>query len=125
MELNYLTMFIATIAAVGFSTIWYMTLQGFLGRANGKMQSQPSALKIVAEFVRTFLLVYILAHVLKNVGALDWHDGLRHAFWLWLAFPLVIFFGLSVWENVKWKEFLVHSGDWLIKMGIISVILTL
>ncbi len=121
MTINYGAVAIATVVAVIFSTIWYMALNGF---RTTKRSGRPAVWKILVEVGRSGLFAFILAHVFVNLHVATVADSIRHDFWLWLAFPAILFFGLVVWEDMPWRDGLVHSGDWLGKLLLISIILT-
>ncbi len=122
MTIHYTAVAVATLAAVVFSTFWYMALNGF---RTTKRNGRPPAWKILIEVGRSGLFAYILAHIFVNLRVTTVADGLRHGFWLWLAFPAILFLGLVVWEGMPWRDGLVHSGDWIGKMLLISAILTI
>jgi hypothetical protein len=44
---------------------------------------------------------------------------------MWVAFPGTLIVGSVTRENVPWKLGAIHAGDWLAKLLIISVIVTL
>jgi hypothetical protein len=44
---------------------------------------------------------------------------------LWIAFPVVLLVGSVTQENVPWKLAAIHAGDWLAKLLIIAVIVSL
>jgi hypothetical protein len=44
---------------------------------------------------------------------------------LWLGFPLVLLTGSMIWDRVPTVTALLHAGDWLLKLLVISVIVGL
>jgi Protein of unknown function (DUF1761) len=44
---------------------------------------------------------------------------------LWLGFPLVLLTGSMLWDRVPAATALLHAGDWLLKLLVISVIVGL
>jgi len=38
---------------------------------------------------------------------------------------VIILTGSVLWENTPWKVAAIHAGDWLVKLLVISVIVTL
>jgi hypothetical protein len=44
---------------------------------------------------------------------------------LWLGFPLVLLTGTMIWDLVPTVTALLHAGDWLLKLLVISVIVGL
>ncbi len=121
METNYIAMMIAAVAAFVWSTLYYLVLNKLTG--SSEANNKPPAWKLGAEIVRNFGFVFILAHVFAKLGVIHVSDGLRHSFWLWLAFPVVLFAGTSMWEDMSWKTAVSHMGDWLVKMALIASIL--
>jgi hypothetical protein len=44
---------------------------------------------------------------------------------LWAGFPLVLLTGSIIWDKVPPVTALLHAGDWLLKLVVISVIVGL
>ena len=44
---------------------------------------------------------------------------------LWIGFPVILLTGSIIWENVPWKVAAIHAGDWLVKMLVISIIVSM
>jgi hypothetical protein len=44
---------------------------------------------------------------------------------LWLGFPFVLLTGSMMWEKVPAVTAILHAGDWLLKLIVISVIVGL
>jgi len=62
--------------------------------------------------------------LLKATGS----TGLKAAFsltaWLWV-FPVMILLGSILHENVPWDLGAIHAGDWLIKLLVVTIIVSL
>ena len=43
---------------------------------------------------------------------------------LWIAFPVVLLIGSVTHENVPWKLAAIHAGDWLAKLVILAIVVT-
>jgi hypothetical protein len=43
---------------------------------------------------------------------------------LWVGFPFVLLTGAIMWEDVPRKLAAIHAGDWLVKMALITAILS-
>lgn len=121
MESNYLAMVVATVASVVWSILYYMALSKVIKMPDGG--SRPAVWKVLVELLRNFAFVFILAHVFSKLGVTHIADGLRHGFWLWLGFPVILFAGISIWEDMSWKISLSHMGDWLVKILLIASLL--
>jgi hypothetical protein len=58
-------------------------------------------------------------------GGIDaWTGGLVLGLALWLGFPLVLWTGAVVHENTPWQLAAIHGGDWLVKLLVVSVIVS-
>jgi len=44
---------------------------------------------------------------------------------LWLGFPFVLLTGSMMWEKVPAVTAMLHAGDWLLKLVVISVMVGL
>src|SRR5918992_5696918 len=44
---------------------------------------------------------------------------------LWIAFPVVLLIGSVIWEREPPMLVTIHAGDWLLKLLVIAVIVTL
>jgi hypothetical protein len=79
----------------------------------------------VGEEARALLVVVAIAALAArgDVGGPAAVVGIALA--LWLAFPVVLLTGSVVHENVAWQVAAVHAGDWLLKLLLITGIVTL
>ena len=66
-----------------------------------------------------------LAWLLTATGMSDLAGAVRLALLLWLAFPVLILAGSTMWENVPWRLALIHAGDWFVKLVLVAVALAL
>ena len=53
----------------------------------------------------------------------DWRSGIALALWLWFGFSAMMWLGAVMWEKTPWQIAAIHSGDWLVKTLLISIIL--
>jgi hypothetical protein len=125
LKTNYLAVFVASIAAFIESPVWYIIFSDQatkLSPAMAAMTSPPPA-NLVIEFIRSLIVAYVLSYLILRLG-LNWLGAIRLGFLLWLAFPAVLLTGSVIWENVPWLLAVIHSGDWLVKILLISFIVT-
>ena len=127
MKLNYWAVIVAAIAAFVVSSLYYSPLLlGNVWRSVDPVASvgmKPSMCKALAELARTFLITLVLARLIAMLGTADWKSALRLALWLWFGFSALMWSGAIMWEKTPWQIAAIHSGDWLIKTVLISVIL--
>jgi len=127
-ELSYLAVVMATVAAFVFSSAWYMVF----GKARMKLLGnnrdtdadvrRVSAGKILFEVIRSFVVVFVIAHLLALAGILGWRDAAQFGLWLG-TFPVMILVGSVLWDKRPWKLAAIHAGDWLFKILLVAVIL--
>jgi hypothetical protein len=44
---------------------------------------------------------------------------------VWAGFPLVLWTGAVVQEGLPWRLAVIHAGDWLVKLPLVAVVVTL
>ena len=130
--INYWAVVVAAVAAFVMSAVWYSPL--LFGNAYVRLRGlDPSAMgdmkmpvgTIVAEFVRALIVAFVLARFVVLVGADDWMDAVLLGVWAWIGFPAMILLGSVIHENVPWKLAAIHVGDWLVKLLLIAIILSI
>lgn len=126
-EINHWAVVVAAVAAFVLSTIWY------IGFAKQRAELSPAAMadvrkpqpaKMALEIVRNIVLAYVLAYFVVGLGVTTWPAAIKFALLAWVGFPFLLLTGSVMWENVPWKLAAIHSGDWLIKLLAIVVILS-
>jgi hypothetical protein len=123
-RVNFLALTVVVVVAFIASSFWYSPLlfgQEFLELSGLATAPTPNAAKALCELFRTFVLAYVVAHLVLRLNIADWRDALRFGLWLWVGFPVVLLTGSMLWQNVPWQLALIHSGDWLIKLILIPV----
>ena len=129
-RISHLAIVVALAAAAVVSSVWYSPflfgkLWVELRNANsvGVTDMAMPAWKIAVDLVRELVVVYVLARIISGLGIVDWKGALSLGFWVWLGFPVQMLVGASLWDNKPWTLDLIHAGDWLMKMLLISLIL--
>jgi hypothetical protein len=130
-EINGWAVVVAAAAAFLASSVWYiafgkqrMKLLGHDPGARADMRRVP-AWKKLAESVRGLVVAYVLARLVVLLGVADWRSAVQLGVWVWIGFPLMILVGSVLWDRRPWKLAAIHSGDWLLKLLIMAVILAL
>jgi hypothetical protein len=78
----------------------------------------------VVEIGKGLVIAFVVAWLAAIGGLTGWTDGLLLGLGLWAAFPVMLLISSVVHENVSWKLAALHAGDWLVKLLIIAVIVT-
>jgi hypothetical protein len=124
-HLNYLPIVTAGVAVFVFAAIYYTVLapkRAKLSSAAASARPRPGLM--VIELGKSLLVAAVVAELASLVGATNVGRGVALGLALWIAFPVVLLAGSITYENVPWKLGAIHSGDWLGKLVIISVIVT-
>jgi hypothetical protein len=124
-HVNFLAFAVVAVVAFIASSLWYSPLlfgRQFLELSGFAASPKPSAVKALCELFRTFVLAYVIARIVLLGNIVDWKGALRLGLWLWIGFPVVLLTGSMLWQNVPWQLAAIHSGDWLIKLILIPVV---
>lgn len=127
MHINYLAVLVAAVAAFVGSSVYYL----IFGKALAALLPADSvavdmrkvpAWKKGAEFLRGFVVAFVVAIFVAQFGVVDWKGALGLAVLVWFGFPFMILTGSVLWDNRPWKFAAIHSGDWLMKLVLMAVI---
>lgn len=125
MDLNYAAIAVATVAAFLSAFAYYAVLGNLLVAYGSAAPQRPPAWIVPIELLRTLVLTVVVAGIAAKVATADWFDAVQLALALWVGFPAVLLSGSVVHENVNPKLAALHSGDWLLKLLVITLIVTL
>ena len=76
------------------------------------------------EILRCLVLALVVAGLASQGEIDDAGGGLVLGLALWVGFPLVLWTGAVVHERTPVKLAAIHAGDWLVKLLLISVIVS-
>lgn len=116
---------VAVLCAFVASSLWYSPLlfgTQFLKLSGMGATTGPAGLKIAAELVRDVLLASAISWLLSRHRSRDGRAVLAFVAVLWFGFPFVLLSGSVMWQNVPPELALIHSGDWLMKIGFMTVV---
>jgi hypothetical protein len=126
-ELNPLAIVVAAVIVFVVSTVYYIV---FAARMVDLRQGNEDAggvqpWKIGVEIVRSLVLATVIAGLVVLLGVTDLGGALQLALALWIGFPVILLVGSVIWENVNPALATIHAGDWLLKLVIVSGVVTL
>ena len=131
-HVNYMAVLVATIVVFVLGWLWYSPLLFYkpwmrargmdpaVAMAGAKM---PTG-KLAIELVRCFVLAYIVAHFVAALGITNWLVAAHFGLLLWIGLPVVLLVGSVIWDNVPVKVAVIHAGDWLVKLLVIPIIVS-
>lgn len=127
-ELNWLAIAVAAVAVLVVSTVYYVVFGKQLQRlspAYGDANAPPTPWRVAVELVRSFVAATVVAGLASLIGITDLGGAIQLGLALWIGFPVVLLTGSVIWEKVPPMLAAIHTGDWLLKLLIITVIVTL
>ncbi len=125
-KINYWAVVVAALAAFLMSSLYYSPL--LLGNVwlavdpGSAAGTTPSIGRVLGEIVRTLVITFVVARLIALLGGSDWKGAVRLALWVWFGFSGVMWVGAIMWEKTPWQVAAIHSGDWLLKIILIAVI---
>lgn len=125
-DLNYLAIVVAAAVAFVVSFGWYTVFGrqlAVLSEAYAAAE-RPPAWKLGVELARSLVVAAVLAGFADRMGVTDWAGAVLLGLVAWVGFPLVLLTGSVIWENVPPKLAGIHAGDWLVKLLVIAVIVS-
>ena len=132
LPVNYVAVLVAAVAVFVLGWLWYspllfykpwMRLRGMDPVAAMAGAKMPGG-KLVIELARCLVLAYIIARFVALLGVTSWMNAVHFGFFLWIGFPVILLTGSVLWENIPWKVAAIHAGDWLVKLVVISIIVS-
>jgi hypothetical protein len=133
MHVNYLAVLVAAVAVFVLGWLWYspllffkpwMRLRGMDPAAAMSGAKMPGG-KLFIEFARCLVLAFVIAHFVGALGVSSWMGAVHFGLFVWIGFPVILLTGSVLWDNVPWKVAAIHGGDWLVKMLVIPIIVSL
>lgn len=116
---------LASVCAFVASSLWYSHVlfgRQFLALSGVAVSAKPDVLNTVAEILRNLLLAFVISWLLTRQKASRLRAALGLAAMLWLGFPFTLLSGSVLWQNVPVELALIHCGDWLIKILLMTLI---
>ena len=132
MHVNYVAVLVAAVAVFVLGWLWYspllfykpwMRLRGLDPVAAMASAKMPGG-KLLVEFARCLVLAYVIARFAALLNLSSGFGAVHFGLFLWIGFPVILLTGSVLWDNVPWKVAAIHSGDWLVKMLVIPIIVT-
>jgi hypothetical protein len=126
-DVNIFAILAATIVAFALSSTYYIVLGEQLAEVSDAAAAgeQPPPWKIAAELLRSAAIVAVIAGLASQTETHEWTGGLLLGMALWVGFPLMLWAGAMLHERTPWKLAAIHAGDWLIKLLVVTVIVSI
>jgi hypothetical protein len=132
-HVNYMAVLVAAIVVFVLGWLWYSPLLFYkpwmrargLDPAAAMANAKMPLGNLVIELLRCLVLAFIVAHLVAAVGITNWMVAAHFGLLLWVGFPVVLLTGAVIWDNVPVKVAAIHAGDWLVKLLVIPIIVSM
>ena len=125
--INYPAVVVAAVVALVFSAVYYGALATTAAQYSAAWAEQSGSpiITLAFELGKGIVLALVVAGIVRAIGIDNLAGALALAIILWLAFPVLLLAGSVIHENVAWQLAAIHAGDWLAKLAIVAVIVTI
>ena len=125
-EVSYLAVAVAAVAAFVISSIYYAVLGKQLAALSPAYADagRPPPWKLLVEIVRSLIVATVLACLAAKLEITDVTGALLLGLSMWIGFPVVLLAGSVLWEKVPPKLATIHAGDWLLKLLAVTIIVS-
>jgi hypothetical protein len=125
-DIHYMAVGVATVAAFVLSTAYYIAFGRQYAELRGlspeAAAARPPAWKVLLELLRSLVVASVVAGLADLLEITEWAEAATLAVSLWVAFPATLLAGSVIWDDVPPRLAAIHSGDWLMKLLLIAVI---
>jgi len=115
---GFVSLFLGSTYYAVFATKWAQLSDA------GARAGRPKPSRVAAELLRSLLLAAVIAGLASRGDIETAAGGLLLGLALWVGFPFVLWTGAMLWENTAWRLAALHAGDWLLKLLIIGIIVS-
>ena len=126
-DLNVFAVLVSAVAAFLASGAYYAVLGSRLAQLSPAYAGpgRPVAVTAAVEVVRGAVVATAVAWLVLTLDLGGLAPALLFALVLWVAFPVVLLAGSVFHERVPAALAAIHAGDWLLKLVLITSIVTL
>jgi hypothetical protein len=122
-EIEILAVLAATVAAFVSGGAYYAVFGEQLVAVSDAPEQMPPW-KLAVELGRCLILAAVVAGLASQGEIDEWTGGLLLGLALWIGFPFVLWTGAMLHENTPFKLAALHGGDWLLKLLLVAVIVS-
>ncbi|SFO01320.1 Protein of unknown function [Geodermatophilus obscurus] len=119
---------VAAAAGAAFvaSSAWYAAFGSRLAGLDEAYAGPPRSPTVVApvELLRSGVVATGVSVLVDRLPARGPREALALGTGLWAAFPVVLLTGSVFHEKVPWRLAAIHAGDWLLKLLLVSAVVS-
>lgn len=135
-DINYWAVLVSAVVSMIIGGLWYspvlfgnlwMKLSGITEKSMNEMKKKGGSAgkSYFWSFIMTLISMYVLAHFVKYVSAVNFMDGIQLGAWAWLGFMVPLALNEVLWGGKSMKLFLLNAAHHLIAVcvgaGILAV----
>jgi Protein of unknown function (DUF1761) len=133
-DVGLVPILVSAVVVFVVSSGWYvafgaqraaMLAQTASGVAAAESADRPPVWKMLVELGRSAVVATLIALLVGALSITDLPGALALGLGLWVAFPVVLLVGSVIWDDVPPAMAALHAGDWLLKLLIIALIVTI
>jgi amino acid permease len=125
-DIDPVVILVATVVCFALGAVYYAVLGTRLaelsGTAGSHVKAPPWAL--VVEVLRCLVLAAVVVGLAAQARVDGLTGGLVLGLILWIGFPVVLWIGAIVHENIRWRLAAIHAGDWLVKLLVVGAVVS-
>ena len=129
--LNVPAVLVSGVAGAVVTPLWYIAFKDVHAqlvqpgsRQIVDFKTAPASSKVI-DLLRGFLVAFVLAYLVDGTEVTTVAGAVGLAALLWLGFPVVLLIAPVIWGGEPWKLAVLHAGDWLVKLVVMSAVLGL
>ncbi len=125
-EVNFVTVLLAAVAAMVVGFVWYspMLFAKQWVKLTGKNMTPENNTEMAKTYGLTFLTALVTAYVLYHITALSMNffhyssftSGLSSAFWVWIGFVATTQFSEMLFGKINWQLLGINAGYRLVSL---------
>jgi Protein of unknown function (DUF1761) len=125
-DINAFAVLVAAIVVLLLGSAYYAVFAAAWAHLSGAgaRESRPKPRKLGLELLRALILASVVAGLASHARISDAGGGLLLGAALWIGFPFVLWTGAIMWENTPWRLAALHAADWLVKLLVVAVIVS-
>ncbi|MAE13157.1 hypothetical protein CMO92_01210 [Candidatus Woesearchaeota archaeon] len=107
-----------------FGKMW-IKLSGFTKKDQERAEEEGMGSRYFLGFLSSLVMSFVLAVMIRIVGAGSGVSGAIVGFWLWLGFIATTTLGMVLWERKPFQLYLLNNGYSLMSLLVMGVMLGL
>src|SRR5688500_17240140 len=128
-DLNLVAIAVAAAVVFVVSTVYYIAFSKQMAQLNpvyaDSANTSPAPWKVAVELARSLIVALVVAKLAQLLDITDAAGAIQLGASLCVGFPVGLWTGAVMWEKVPSKLAAIHAGDWLLKLLVIALIVSL